>query len=466
MRNKLQRLIPALYCVIACTTLLAQNEGQLQSDFRREGAEITKDCTAVKTIFGCLQTLVTGQPVHFTAGSLAPQNGVGFGGAFVFDKNYGESWRTSTNADAVVSTNGSWRAGAYLKLIRTPTQTPTPVVITTRPAPGTAPQAPELKPAPEFNVYVQAISLNKVDYYGLGPFTSRQSLASFGMTEIITGGNVTYPVFGGSGLALYGELNGRWVDIRGRHGDSIPSIEQLYSNATAPGLAQQPAFFQPAEGVKFVRGFSDRLKLNYSATMQEFVAVSDSQYSFGRLNLDFTHDIPLYRNQRSIPPRPNVGPDESPDVLVNPQRFTRNREGSVGLRALWVQSFIPSGNVVPFYFQPTMGGADIVGEKMLASFPDYRFRAPNLLLFRASIEHSIWGPVGAMFMADTGRVALTHGDLGFDHFRHSYAAGLTLRAGGFPMVQLLFAWGGGEGTHIFANINPSILGGGARPSLY
>jgi hypothetical protein len=465
MRKSLRRLIPALYCVTACTTLLAQNEGQLQSDFRREGEDIAKDCSAVKTIFGCLQTLVTGKPLHFTAGSIAPQNGIGFGGAFVFDKNYGESWRTSTNADAVVSTNGSWRAGAYLKLIRTSTQAP--VVITTRPAPGApTPPPPELKPAPEFNLYVQAASLNKLDYYGLGPFTSRSSLAFFGMTEVITGGNVTYPVLGSSGLALYGELNGRWVDIRGRHGDTSPSIEQLYSNATAPGLAQQPAFFQPAEGVKFDRGFSDRLRLNYSATIQEFVAVSDSQYSFSRLNLDFNHDIPLYRNQRSMPARPNVGPDESPDVLVRPQRFTRNREGSIGLRALWMQSFIPSGNAVPFYFQPTMGGADIAGEKMLASFPDYRFRAPNLLLFRASIEHSIWGPVGAMFMADTGRVALTHSDLGFDHFRHSYAAGLTLRAGGFPMVQLLFAWGGGEGTHTLANINPSILGGGSRPSLY
>ena len=100
MRKSLRRLIPALYCVTACTTLLAQNEGQLQSDFRREGADIAKDCSALKTIFGCLQTLVTGKPLHFTAGSIAPQNGVGFGGAFVFDKNYGESWRTSTNADA------------------------------------------------------------------------------------------------------------------------------------------------------------------------------------------------------------------------------------------------------------------------------------------------------------------------------------------------------------------------------
>jgi hypothetical protein len=71
-----------------------------------------------------------------------------------------------------------------------------------------------------------------------------------------------------------------------------------------------------------------------------------------------------------------------------------------------------------------------------------------------------------MFQADTGRVAASRGDLGFQHLSHSFAAGLTLRAGGFPMVQLLFAWGGHEGTHTITAINPSLIGGGSRPSLY
>ncbi len=464
MKTRLRSALLILTGVAAGTAAFAQDEGQLQSDFRREGEEIRNNCSVFKKVFGCLQELVTGKPLHITAGSIAPQNGTGFGGAFVFDKNYGSNWRTNTNADAVVSTNGSWRAGIYMKLVRTAIQAP--VVVTTRPAPGSPPPpAPVLKPVPEFNLYVQATSLSKIDFYGLGPATSRSNLAFFGMRETIAGANAIYPILGNSGLALYGALNGRWVEIRGRQGDSSPSIEQLYSNATAPGLAQQPAFLEPAEGLRFVRDFSSRLKLNYSATMQEFAALSSSQYTFGRLTLDFNHDIPLYRNQRSVPARPDVGPDQSPAVLTTP-RFTRNREGSIGLRALVTESFTPAGNTVPFYFQPTLGGSDISGERLLASYADYRFRGPNLLLFRASIEHSIWGPLGLMFMADTGKVALTRGDLGFDHFRHSYAAGLTLRAGGFPMVQLLFAWGGGEGTHNIATINPGVFGGGSRPSLY
>jgi hypothetical protein len=43
--------------------------------------------------------------------------------------------------------------------------------------------------------------------------------------------------------------------------------------------------------------------------------------------------------------------------------------------------------------------------------------------------------------------------------------GLTLRAGGFPLVNLTFAWGGGS-HHIIGSMDPTLLGGSSRPSLY
>jgi hypothetical protein len=132
-----------------------------------------------------------------------------------------------------------------------------------------------------------------------------------------------------------------------------------------------------------------------------------------------------------------------------------------------VLSMTPGGNTVPFYYQPTLGGGDINGNPSLSSYQDYRFRAPNLLLVRESFEHSVgkW-PLGIALMADQGKVGLDRGDLGSSHWVHSYAVGLTLRAGGFPEVVLLFAFGGPEGTHTLANVNTSLLGGSARPSLY
>jgi len=88
-----------------------------------------------------------------------------------------------------------------------------------------------------------------------------------------------------------------------------------------------------------------------------------------------------------------------------------------------------------------------------------------LLLLPESFEHSIWGPFGVKLMADQGRVALTRGDLGFSHLKHSFAGGLTLRAGGSPMIFLMFAWGGPEGHHNIVNMNTSLLGGSSRPAL-
>jgi len=85
-----------------------------------------------------------------------------------------------------------------------------------------------------------------------------------------------------------------------------------------------------------------------------------------------------------------------------------------------------------------------------------------LLLLQESFEHSIWGLFGVKPMADQGRVALTHSDLGFSHLKHSFAGGL-LRAGGFPMIFLMFAWRGPEGHHNIVNMNTSLLGGSSRP---
>ena len=446
-----------------CAPSNAQNQGQLASDFSREGQDFHKDCSSFKSLFSCGQLLVTGSPLRITAGSIAPENGMGFGPAFVFDKNY-PAWRVNFNADAVVSVNKSWRTGVYVKLAKTPT-TPPIVVVTQRP---TRPiQASPPAPAPEFNLYVQATSLNHLDYYGIGNSTSRNDLALFGMREEIVGGNAIYPL-GNSGLALFGELNGRFVSLHNESSSTVPSITQqvaIFPNLTPPGLTSQPGFLQAGEGLRFSRDIGSHFDLDYSAVFQEYVAPSNSTYSFRRLNLDFNHVILLYGRSSAISTTHSYGPDGSPEVMTN-RSLVRNRNGSVTLGVQLSESYAASGHVVPFYFQPTIGGSDINGDQLLPSYPDYRFRAPNLLVFHGAFEHSIWGPIGVQFKTDYGRVAETRGDLGLDHFRHSFAAGLTIRAGNLPVVSLLFAWGGHEGTHTIAYINPSLLGATGRPSLF
>jgi hypothetical protein len=468
---------------LAALPLSAQNENRIQRDFRVEG-ESLKACG--KFDFGsltdCGQTLVMGQPMHITAGSLAPQNGTGFGLAFVEHKNFANEWRTTYDLDGQASLNGSWRAGGYMKAYRLPGGT-------------------QYSVAPLFNFYSQSISLTRIDYYGLGQNTTPLTHTTYGFSENITGASAAIPFTGSwsaTRLAVVAELNGRFPSVRPGTDSSIPSIGKFFNETTAPGLTHQPAYFQASQGLHFGPGlFKDRLRLDYLLQLQEYVAPGSSQYSFRRWNGDFNHQIPLYAffpkklAQKYYQNRAGAlvynGPDDCTGANANrnisiargaaaktdPARpcpivsTTEKLEGSITLRAYLSESIAGRGSAVPFYLSPTLGGSDINGTAMLASYPDYRFRGPDLLLFRATLEHSVGKlPIGAIFSVDEGKIGLRRDDISLDHLRHTFNVGLTVHAGGLPVVYFLFAWGGNEGTHTAGTISPTLLGGSARPSLF
>jgi hypothetical protein len=481
--------IASFFVMTAGATALAQtpvpNEGRLHRDFRVE-KEALGACFKLNfgSLMDCGQTLVMGQPMHISVGSLAPQNGIGAGLAFVEHKNYSNEWRANWNIDAQATGNGSWRAGGYMKAYRLP-------------------GGFVYRTAPLFNFYSQSISLARVDFYGLGPNTTPLTHTTFGFSENITGANAAIPLPGAfhtAGIAIVAELNGRFPQVRSGSDSSLPSADQLFNETTAPGLAHQAAYFEPSEGLHIAPAlFKDHLRLNYLLQFQQFVAPANSTYSFRRFNADFNHEIPLYGllpgklGQNYFKNRAaqfsHNGPDDctgssggqniararaaAADAHPNPARpcpivsTTDKLEGFITLRAFLSESFAGRGSFVPFYFSPTIGGSDINGTAMLASYPDYRFRGPDLLLFRGTIEHSIGKlPIGAFFSVDEGKIGLRRDDVSLDHLRHSFSAGATIRAGGLPVVYLLFAWGGNEGSHTTATISPSLLGGSNRPSLF
>jgi hypothetical protein len=477
------KLSPALSSLLLLTALQvsAQNENRVQRDFRVEGDSL-KACGNFKGLIDCGQTLVMGQPMHITVGGLAPQDGQAFGLALVEHKNFANEWRTTYDIDGQVTLNGSWRAGGYMKAYRLP-------------------GGLNYSVAPLFNFYSQSISLTRVDYYGIGPNTTQPTHTTYGFSENITGASAVIPFTGAlskTRLAVTAELNGRFPSVRSGTDSRIPSIGTLFNESTAPGLTHQPSYFQASQGLHFGPGlFKDRLRLDYVFQLQEYVAPNNSQYSFRRWNADFNHQIPLYAflpkklGQKYYQNRAGAivynGPDNcsgsnanrnisvtraaaaKPDPAVPcPIISTAEKlEGSITVRALLSESIADRGSIVPFYFSPTIGGSDINGNAMLASYPDYRFRGPNLFLFRGTFEHSIGKlPIGAFFSVDEGKIALRRNDINFDQLRHSFGAGLTIRAGGLPVVYLLFAWGGSEGTHSTATISPTLLGGSARPLLF
>ena len=494
-----------LMLAVATAPALAQDESRIHRDFRVEG-EALGACKHFDfgSLTSCGQTLVMGQPMHIAVGSLSPQNGFGAGLAFVEHKDFANEWRANWDIDAVATPNNSWRAGMYMKAYRL-AGGPIHVVF---PGAGTTVKKTEplFNAAPLLNFYFQAISLNRVDYYGLGPNTTLATHTTYGFSENIPGMSLILPVAGTLAplkLSLDAELNGRFPSVRPGTTSGIPSINQIFTNATAPGLSSQPAFFQASEGLRIQPAPKDYIRFNYLLQFQQYVAPGGSAYSFRRWNGDFNHEIPLYKllpgkwGNQYAPNRAAAaylqynGPDDCTGTNTNISlahatraaaaaaapthqarpcpiiSTTQKLEGSITLRAFISESFADAGSTVPFYLSPTIGGSDINSTPMLASYPDYRFRGPDLILFRESIEHSLGKlPIGIAFSADEGKIGLRRNDVNLDNLLYTYSAGITVRAGGLPVIYFLFAWGGNEGHHITSTVNPSLLGGSARPSLF
>jgi hypothetical protein len=435
-------------------------------------------------------TLFTGKPFHLAVGSLPPENGVGLGLGFSeiqhpitcppwidFSPRVPAGtqnpchWSLQYDADGQASTNGSWRIGAYVQAARIASHSHRMQI------PGAAPvKIPTFtRPAPVVNFYYQTTSLNRIDFYGLGPKTLRSAQTSFGLTESMVGISANVPLpqspLDPLGISLLGEANGRFPSIRGSHGSaSIPSIEARYDETTAPGLRSQPSLAQFGEGIRFVPALPyNRFRLNYFANFQQFL---NSPYGFRRLTVDLNHQLPLY-GTRTVKTGGESNSASSPTYVplsaggLPSTSTTKDFTGSLSFRLLLVESQAKAGRVVPFYFDPTIGGSDLNSNAMLPSYPDYRFRAPNLVLLRGSFEQTLGKlPIGIFVSIDAGKSALRRDDVDFTGLRKSYSAGLTVHAGGLPVAYLLFSWGGDEGNHFTGSISNAILGVSPRPSLF
>jgi hypothetical protein len=440
------------------------NESRFGAEMRLEREHLAEDCGSFKTLTSCAATLATDHPFHVTLGSIAPQNGFGAGPAVVTHFTP-EKWRLTWSGDAVFAPGGAWRAGTYFKMIRTNIEPPQLA------RPGERVRPLRITEYPVYNIYAQAISLPTLAFYGIGSDTPVEDKTVYGMRETIFGGDAAIPLSAVAAplrLSLMLEANGRLFDVREDASDDAPPIGTRFTEVTAPGLTTEPSFAQFGEGVRVRPSlFNDRLQLGYSFVFQQF-ATSASSGSFQRWTVDLNHEIPLYhtgggpaqRDERNTPNECSV----SQSVHGCPS-VTRDRWGSVNVRAFVSKSQVGDEDAVPFYLQHTLGGSDIDGQRALASYDDYRFRGPHVMLFQERLEHALWGPLGASLLFEQGTVSAQHEELSFGNLRHSIGVGATLRAGGFPAVTASWHTGGPEGNHFIFTIDTSLLGGGSRPSL-
>lgn len=361
------------------------------------------------------RVLFTGDGLHPTVGGIVP--GSGFAGGLVYNLERATSQpaiRYSASAEARGSYNGFWEAGGRLDIFGA----------------GNSPQNRHI----HATLDAEHLSLPQLAYFGEGNGSALASEALFGLVQTTAGGHLDVPL--PAGFVLVGGLAGLWNGPSGVHGASLPSIEQNFTAATAPGLASGTGYLVTGGGIQWMYPVAPRLNgfaSSLSTGFRLFHEATGAPYSFRRLDA-------IWMNRYSPPTAVDLG------TISGTVRF--------------VEAYATGGNQMPFYLQPTIGGTDINNVDMLRSYRDYRFRAPNLLVLQAEYTHPIWGPLAILGFYDTGRVAEQRSDIGFSQMHHSFGAGLVVQLGGAALLKFYYAWGGPEGSHTTytANTNNFTIG--------
>jgi len=315
-----------------------------------------------------------------------------------------------------------------------------------------------LEPGDRFQIklYSHARGLPQMPFYGIGPNTSRDSIVNFSEQDISAGASVLNPI--NSWLDLGGSVEFLKPQIGGVAGASIRSIDQYYSEATAPGLTHQPGFVHYQFSVQPKYSWR-RTSFNSEVSFHEYQDTGRGGYSFHKFRADFLQKI--YPETQTEPTAGGSSKRKQPrfdSVLYIGGRFSAASPSA--------------GNVIPFYLQETLGGSDINNIATLRGFQDYRFRGPDLFSLQVQYERrllpapprgsprpstlrSIAGALGILAFYDAGEVATTASNLNFSDVRQSFGFGLTFWSGEKVWFRAYIGLGSGEGSHTFVGVtNP------------
>jgi hypothetical protein len=212
---------------------------------------------------------------------------------------------------------------------------------------------------------------------------------------------------------------------------------------TTPGLARVPAFMRYGAIAQVhtpsLPPYAATATLDYSV----YEDLGGSGYTFGRFRTILEWTRPL---THAVPADTTASQSVIDHLFCRAAKVTLCDFGTITLRGRLTISNTFAHSVVPFYYQPTLGGTDIDGFDTLRGFDDYRFRAPDDWLAQAEYRHVIWGPFGLLLFYDVGKVALGASQLNFATVRQDFGVGATVTVVSRVVLRAYIAFGSGEGT--------------------
>jgi hypothetical protein len=251
-------------------------------------------------------------------------------------------------------------------------------------------------------------SFPQEDFYGIGPDNAEADRVNYSIEGLDSSGLAIFrprPWFGvGARLGVLSADLGPGSDSR------FPSIEQAFTEATAPGLTDQPDFFYReimAEVDTRDEPGNPRSGGYYRIGWIRYGDREFDRYSFSRLMAEAGQLFPIFDKKRVFLARGRM-------ILSDPDE----------------------GSAVPFYLLPTLGGSHT-----LRSVDNFRFRDNDLLLFNFEYRWEAFSILDMALFFDAGKVVPDHGDVDFGGLKRAYGLGFRFNTHSDVLFRLDLAYG-------------------------
>ena len=265
---------------------------------------------------------------------------------------------------------------------------------------------------PWIEFYGRRRNFPQEDFFGLGPESARDDRSNFSLRDTVlrsSAGARRGRLLAGAGVSYLDSVATPGTDKR------MPSVEEVFDVSELPGFNARPTFIVVEPFLEY-RNTDHPLNPwaggHYRVSFSRYSDRELERYSFNRWNADLRQYVPFFHATRTIALR------------------------------LWLASTdAGDGDDVPFYLQPTLGGA-----YSLRGFRTFRFRDRSAALIQAEYRWRVNEFVTGALFYDTGAVGRGLDDLG--GFERDYGLGLRLGSRAGVVMRMDAVFGSGEGTRL------------------
>lgn len=243
------------------------------------------------------------------------------------------------------------------------------------------------------------------DFFGLGMDSAEADRANYLLSNAEFGADVTWRP--ATGLAV--QAGAAWVSPRtGAGTDSrMPTTEAAFDDEATPGYGASVDYLRTAIGIDYDRRDNPRHPHaggRYAVSIADYRDLDSA--GFHRADVDVQQYVPI------------------------PDRYR-----TLALRAMATFTSAHDGDDVPFFYQPTLGGAS-----MLRGFREFRFQDRNAVGVSAEYRWEAWWALDGAVFVDAGTVAAERRSLNMRDVEVSYGVGLRLHSNDAFVARLDFAF--------------------------